>query len=735
MRGPAALEFDRAHPLAAIGAKYISRWRKADGPQGGAANNKIAVALLLKLALHMALRERVAQQRRALEEHVANRLASCVNAARTMQGPPVSGTRCHARVEPPHHMPRGATSECAAGALLASLPSFGMHQHARSHGLASSAVVASPFAVAIDAPVVVGRSTKDSRTMTGGDPLACAPETARAVETHPLSHSKLEVTDGNGSPRDDSTSPLLQTLRSDCHDSCEDALVCTPSTSRCEPSKTFSRRDVCLAKVLVDGVASEDRRIGTTGDAPQNARAPRCLGLATPGQNDAADRRTEGGPNRAAASSHTSLSAATTVTEAMCHRYLCDFVGSLTAAERAMFHAIREHSASLRAWMKSRALSFDVWTGIDLPSQLRGHEFSSDPNLEIDQRNLLDDLIATVKDAASAAAPTAAAAAKLVSASDMPAALRKNRALPFPQKVVRHVFAGSTVQLEAARPPLLGGRLADGDSMARKLARTLGLHTLAADISEMFAEYDRLVERGESRRVFRIYLQNGRRGAAQNGLTMGCRSACCMAIDGENGSVMLDYLLDAAFPFLVVEEVTKSGPPAIVVHSNYLVALAEPATKATAQSAHTPAARPVLVCDNLEAHPSFRVQTATPSPSLARAHNAVVDNVLAFVREWQGAVGLPIESELCIGRTLNTFKLTKVNLETRQLMHVDGAHEEKLTVSVPVGCLRADVYLDSYGGKYIPSTALKSPTALPFDLVPLPPTPLKRPGGLPDCQS
>ena len=76
-----------------------------------------------------------------------------------------------------------------------------------------------------------------------------------------------------------------------------------------------------------------------------------------------------------------------------------------------------------------------------------------------------------------------------------------------------------------------------------------------------------------------------------------------------------------------------------------------------------------------------------------------------------------------------------MNLETRQLMHVDGAHEEKLTVSVPVGCLRADVYLDSYGGKYIASTALKSPTALPFDLVPLPPTPLRRPGGLPDCQS
>lgn len=48
-------------------------------------------------------------------------------------------------------------------------------------------------------------------------------------------------------------------------------------------------------------------------------------------------------------------------------------------------------------------------------------------------------------------------------------------------------------------------------------------------------------------------------------------------------------------------------------------------------------------------------------------------------------------------------------------------------MSVPVGCLRADIYLDSYGGKYIADAALRAPAALPFDLVPLPKTPL-RPG-------
>ena len=82
-------------------------------------------------------------------------------------------------------------------------------------------------------------------------------------------------------------------------------------------------------------------------------------------------------------------------------------------------------------------------------------------------------------------------------------------------------------------------------------------------------------------------------------------------------------------------------------------------------------------------------------------------------------------SELCIGRTLNTFKLTKCHAVTRQLMHVEGAHEERLTVSVPAGCLRADIYLDSYGGKYIADAALRAPMVLPFDLVPLPRKPLR----------
>ena len=49
--------------------------------------------------------------------------------------------------------------------------------------------------------------------------------------------------------------------------------------------------------------------------------------------------------------------------------------------------------------------------------------------------------------------------------------------------------------------------------------------------------------------------------------------------------------------------------------------------------------------------------------------------------------------------------------------------------SVPAGCLRADTYLDSYGGKYIARMNLKQPTSLPFDLVPLPERPLPRDEG------
>lgn len=170
----------------------------------------------------------------------------------------------------------------------------------------------------------------------------------------------------------------------------------------------------------------------------------------------------------------------------------------------------------------------------------------------------------------------------------------------------------------------------------------------------------------------------------------------------------------------MVEEITNGGPPAVVVHSNYFVALSH---------ARDGTASPVLVCDNLESNPNFRVQTGAPSANLAAAHNACVDAVLSFVREWQAAVGLPADAELIIGRTLNSFKLTKCNPTTRELMPVKGAREVRLRVSVPAGCLRADTYLDSYGGKYIARMNLKQPTSLPFDLVPLPERPLPRDEG------
>ena len=92
----------------------------------------------------------------------------------------------------------------------------------------------------------------------------------------------------------------------------------------------------------------------------------------------------------------------------------------------------------------------------------------------------------------------------------------------------------------------------------------------------------------------------------------------------------------------MVEEITNGGPPAVVVHSNYFVALSH---------ARDGTASPVLVCDNLESNPNFRVQTA---------------------------VGLPADAELIIGRTLNSFKLTKCNPTTRELMPVKGAREVRL---------------------------------------------------------
>ena len=140
------------------------------------------------------------------------------------------------------------------------------------------------------------------------------------------------------------------------------------------------------------------------------------------------------------------------------------------------------------------------------------------------------------------------------------------------------------------------------------------------------------------------------------------------------------------------------------------------------------------------AEPPVSPEAAEP-PESPKAAEPPADEVTSYlsgvdteeyvkaVREWQAAVGLPADAELIIGRTLNSFKLTKCNPTTRELMPVKGAREVRLRVSVPAGCLRADTYLDSYGGKYIARMNLKQPTSLPFDLVPLPERPLPRDEG------
>ena len=433
-----------------LDAKYISRWRKDDK---GAAN-RTAVCLLLKVALHLALRERVAERRAELCEHVGELLRRCDSGA---SAPPLA-------TSPPAACSSNKSGGCAStDALCADGLTF-------AHAL-STDLTAPPSSVALP---IAGSAVAAANTAA-----MAAASAARSVAPNP-------------SYRVDSSLP----------------------------------------------------RSGSSTTAAAAAASARSALMPVPAA-------TESAATAAVARGGFPASLAVSATVSLTHRYLCDFGACLSASERRLCDSVVAHTGAMREWMASRGLNFAAWMGIDLPASLRCHEFSSDPTLEGDQRRLLDGLVSDIRAAARAAAPNAGAAARLAAASDMPAALRKNRSMPWEQKVVRHVFAKSAVQLEASRPPLLGGKLADGVAMAGTLKRTLGLRELPASLSSAFAGYDALVSRAEGRRRFRLYLQSARRGAAQNGITMGCRSACCMAIDGENGSACVDYVLDAAYPFLV----------------------------------------------------------------------------------------------------------------------------------------------------------------------------------------